>query len=359
MFGSELTAPCVLIVSDDEAHASVLRRQVQSLGVHSHELADCARAIAAASHCDVALIVIDLQKPMMDGIEAVRQLRTAARTRQVPVIIIAEGRTGLADRQRGQSLGAVCCLRRQDLDFDALQDQVRLLLELHLKANALQLQIAAYMDEHARIAADNPQVRALQPSLHRHLLQDPLTGLPNRIFFDLHLMALIRRAPRGGRGFGLVWLDVDHLKRINERHQRGVGDRTLLAVAQRLESLVRSSDVLARIEGDTFGLILDGVSDNTAAEAALHKLLAAVGEPLELSLGSPLGEAGQSQETVTLIPTLSVGVALYPRHGEDQATLLGVAEQAALEVLRMGGDGVRVGWSKTGIDPVHPGARAA
>lgn len=344
MFGTELTAPCVLIVSDNDEHAAVLRRQVQSLGVGTHELAECRQAIEAAKNCDVALIVIDLQKPMMDGIEAVRQLRGTPRTSQVPVIIIAEGRMGLADRQRGQSLGAVSYLRRQDLDFDALQDQVRLLLELHLRANGLQLQLAAFLEDHARMAADNPQVRALRPSLHRHLLQDLLTGLPNGMFFDLHLAGLMRRAARGGRGFALVWIDIDHLKRINERYQRGVGDRTLVAVAQRLESLVRSSDVLARIEGDTFGLILDGVTDTASAEAALRKLLAAAGEPLEIPL-----TAETPTETVTLIPTLSIGVALYPRHGEDRVTLLSVAEQAAQDVLRMGGDGVRVGWTGAAI----------
>jgi len=354
MFGHELTVPCVLIVSDTEEHGSVLRRHVQSLGVHTHELADCRLAIQAAKSCDVALIVIDLQKPMMDGIEAVRQLRAAARTSHVPVIIIAEGRMGLADRQRGQTLGAVSYLRRQDLDFDALQDQVRLLLDLHLRANGLQLQIAAFLEDHARMAADNPQVRALQPSLHRHLLQDLLTGLPNRMFFDLHLLGLMRRAARGGRGFALVWIDIDHLKRINERYQRGVGDRVLVAVAQRLESLVRSSDVLARIEGDTFGLILDNVTENLGAEAALRKLLAAAGEPLEITLS----EEDKAGQTVTLIPTLSVGVALYPRHGEDQTALLSVAEQAAHEVLRMGGDGVRVGWSGAAINADAARARS-
>ena len=336
MHGMELMAPCVLIVSDAPDRCAVLRRHVEPLGIDIHEASDCLAAIARARHCDPALILLDLQLPMMDGFEAVRLLRCAPRTAHVPVIMIAETRMGLIERQRGQVLGAVAFLQRQDLDFDALQEQIRLLLQLHVRANGLQMQIHSFLDDHARLSAENPQVRALQPSLHRHLLLDLLTGLPNRMFFDLHLMGLIRRGARGGKGFALVWIDLDHLRRINERYGREVGDQMLLAVAQRLEQVVRSSDVLARIEGDTYGLILDGVTEPKGAQAALSKVLSMAGEPLEIT--------DMKGETVTLIPTLSAGVALYPRHGEDQLGLFTVAQQSAHDVLRMGGDGVRVGW---------------
>ena len=336
MHGMELTAPSVLIVSDAEDRCAALRRHVLPLGVEIHEVGNCNAAIERARSCDAALILLDLQLPMMDGFEAVRLLRCAPRTAHVPVIMIAEMRMGLTDRQKGQALGAVAFLQRQDLDFDALQEQIRLLLQLHVRANALQMQIYSFLDEQARIATENPQVRALQPSLHRHLLLDMLTGLPNRMFFDLHLMGLIRRGARGGKGFAMVWIDLDHLHRINERYGREVGDQMLLAVAQRLETVVRSSDVLARIEGDTYGVILDGVIDAKAAKAALNKLLAVAGEPLEMT--------ASDGQPVTVIPTLSVGVSLYPQHGEDQVTLFNVAQQSAQDVLRMGGDGVRIGW---------------
>ena len=346
MHGMELTAPCVLIVSDAEDRCAVLRRHVAPLGIEIHEVSDCLAAIARARHCDPALILLDLQLPMMDGFEAVRLLRCAPRTAHVPVIMIAEVRMGLVERQRGQALGAVAFLQRQDLDFNALQEQIRVLLQLHVRANALQMQIYSFLDDHARLSADNAQVRALQPSLHRHLLLDLLTGLPNRMFFDLHLMGLIRRGARGGKGFALVWIDLDHLKRINDRYGRDIGDQMMVAVAQRLEQVVRSSDVLARIEGDTYGLILDGVIDPKGVQAALKKMIAVAGEPLEV--------AGPDGQPVTLIPTLSAGVALYPRHGEDQVALFSVAQQSAQDVLRMGGDGVRVGWGTT-----EPGADAA
>ncbi len=341
MQGMELSAPCVLIVSDAPERGAALKRHVEPMAVVVHDLPHCHAAIERSKGCDTALIVLDLQLPMMDGFEAVRQLRNAPRTAHVPIIMIADGRVGMAERKRGQSLGAVAYLQRQDLDFDALQEQIRMLLELHVRANGLQLQIDTFLDQQARLSISNPQIRAMQPGLHRHLLTDLLTGLPNRMFFDLHLAALIRRGARGGRGFSLVWIDLDHLSRVNDRYQRAVGDQMLVTIAQRLEAVVRSSDVLARVEGDTYGLILDDVGESKAVRAALNKVLAVAGEPLEAT-----GADGQS---VTLIPTLSVGVACYPRHGEDQVTLMGVAQQAAQEVLRLGGDGVRIGW-----DPPQP-----
>lgn len=345
MHGRELTAPCVLIISDTESHCAALRRQVEPLGVQLFELASCQAAIEQAKHCDVALMLLDLQMPMLDGIEAVRQLRTAPRTAYVPVIMIAEGRIGLSERQRGRALGSVSFLQRQELDFDALGEHIQLLLQQHVRANALQVQIEHFLDEQSRLATENPLMRAVQPSLHRHLLLDLLTGLPNQMYFELNLLNMIRRGARNGQGLALVWIDLDHLNRVNQRYGRQTGDQMLIEIAQRLETVVRGSDVLARIEGDTYGLILDGVSKPKVAENALAKLLAVAGQPLELAV---------TEGPVTVIPTLSVGVAFYPSHSEDMHGLLVAAQQAAQEALDAGGDGVRVAWDGSGKAAPRP-----
>ena len=340
MTASRTSRPTVMLVCDSEVNARVLRRHAQSLPVDVVETADCLAAIELAGNQELALILVDLQQPMMDGLEAVRVLRATPRTAHVPLIIVADTRVGLAERQRGVSLGSVAFVHRLESDFDQLREQMRLILAMHLQAATVQRQIHLFLDEHARIAEANPQIAAMTPSLHRHLLLDLLTGLPNRMFFELHLLALMRRNARGGAGFALAWLDVDHLPRINQRHRRSTGDRLLTAIAQRLETGVRSSDILARIGGDTYGVVLDGVVDEAGAKTAVGKLLKAVGEPLDSldAQGAPL----------TLVPTLSVGVALYPRHGEDLTELYHVSRLAAAEVLRQGGDGVRVGWSSPG-----------
>ncbi len=326
--------PKVLIVDDSDSNRLVLRRLVDELGADAIEAADGAEGLLAARSNDVALILLDLQMPTMDGFEATRLLRSAPRTAHIPIIMITEVRVSLADQRHGLDLGAIAYLNRNGLDFEALKEQMRVLLDLHVRANVLQTLIHEFLADSARLAVNNEQIRALQSGLHRHLLLDPLTGLPNRMYFDLHLDIALKRAERGGRPFGVAWVDIDHVERLNERHGRDVGDALLLAIGSRMESVVRVSDVLARVANHSFGLILDGVTNAAGAELAIKKVLAVAGEELE---------AGANGAAVTIIPTLSVGGALYPRHGRDRATLMQRASESAAEVRAGGGDGVRIG----------------
>jgi diguanylate cyclase (GGDEF)-like protein len=211
---------------------------------------------------------------------------------------------------------------------------VATLIALQREAVAVQQHIHRFLDSHARLAEEHPDYAALSPAINRHLLVDRLTGLPNHMFFELHLSALLRRSGRSGRGFALLWMDVDHLQRLNHRLGRAAGDHLLTTLAGRIESGVRSSDVLARIGGDTFGMLLDGVGDETAVTAALQKVLAPVGETLEFPAGG---------ESIRVSPSFSVGAALFPRHAETQSGLYAAARLAAEAVRGSGGNGLRVG----------------
>lgn len=328
--------PKVLIVDDSDANRLVLRRVAEELNAEVLEAADGLQGLDKAAHNDIALVLLDLQMPMMDGFEATRALRASPRTAHIPIIMITEVRVSLADQRTGLGLGAVAYLTRQNLDFVALKEQMRLLLDLYLRASDLQAQIHAFLDDSAKLAAQNENIGALQDGLHRHLLLDPLTSLPNRMYFDLHLDIALKRAVRGGRPFAVAWMSLDHLARINERHGRHIGDAILLAVGSRMEAIVRVSDVLARVAGDTYGIILDGVTRAGEATLALQKTVAACGEALEVLL--------PDSDILTIIPTLSVGVAIYPRHGKDRSSLIDMARKSAAEVVVNGGDGVRVGF---------------
>ena len=329
--------PKVLIVDDSDSNRLVLRRVVEELGAEAIEAADGAEGLDAARSNEVALILLDLQMPALDGFETTRLLRATPRTAHIPIIMITEVRVSLADQKHGIALGAIAYLLRQNLDLTALKEQMRPLLDLHSRAISLQTQIQEFLKDSARLAASNDQLRALQDGLHRHLLLDPLTGLPNRMYFDMHLDISLKRATRGGRPFAVARLDLDHLSRINERHAREVGDAMLLAVGGRMENVVRASDVLARLDGASYGIILDGVTTAAEAKLALKRLLAIASEPVDV----PASDLGPD---VTIIPTVSAGVAIFPRHGKDRTALLHVAEQAAAEMLLNGGDGVRVGY---------------
>lgn len=164
----------------------------------------------------------------------------------------------------------------------------------------------------------------------RHMAQhDALTGLANRaLFFDL-LRQTFANAKRDHSRFALLGVDLDDFKPVNDRHGHLVGDRVLSEVARRLRDAVRESDIVARVGGDEFMLLLRGVEDEAGAVAVAEKVRLALREPCPL-------------DTLSARVTASIGVALFPDHGVDETTLLNHADIAMYWAKQHGQDRVCV-----------------
>jgi diguanylate cyclase (GGDEF)-like protein len=145
-------------------------------------------------------------------------------------------------------------------------------------------------------------------------IRDPLTGIYNRAFFGEVLQQELARAHREGRGFGLLFLDLDDFKRVNDTHGHPVGDALLVAASAQLRVATRASDVVARVGGDEFIVLIRGVSDAHGLEQARLKVEGAVGATAIEVSGGPL----QIRATV--------GVAGYPADGPTEAALLQAAD---------------------------------
>lgn len=154
-------------------------------------------------------------------------------------------------------------------------------------------------------------------------LHDALTDLPNRTVFDSHLAAELASARRNREGFGLLFLDLDGFKDINDRFGHGFGDQVLKGVAERLRTALRQSDLVARIGGDEFVVLLRRVSLLNDAESVAAKIHAAMTQPFEIE--------GQG-----VICGTSIGIALYPEHGQDAVTLVAHADQAMYRAKAQG-----------------------
>ncbi len=156
-----------------------------------------------------------------------------------------------------------------------------------------------------------------------HAYHDPLTGLPNRMFLKDRLRLALAQARRSGRGFAVVWLDLDHFKEINDTLGHGVGDRILQDVAVRLRDCVRGEDAVARLGGDEFLLLLASVRHKEEAAHVAKKILGRMGEPFRV-------------DGHELHLTTSAGIALFPQDGKDAGTLLKNADGAMYRAKELG-----------------------
>jgi diguanylate cyclase (GGDEF)-like protein len=178
------------------------------------------------------------------------------------------------------------------------------------------------------------QARALEEA-RRLAYYDTLTELPNRACFDENLTHTLQRARSDGRGFALLFLDLDQFKRINDTLGHAVGDDLLRIIAKRLTRVLRldhgheprtgsahDSD-LCRRGGDEFIVLLDSVADEAAAARVAQRVLEALAKPVMLA---------KNQVYVSA----SIGIVLFPRDGDDLSTLLMNADIAMYQAKSRG-----------------------
>ncbi len=165
------------------------------------------------------------------------------------------------------------------------------------------------------IVRDMRDRHAAQARIHHLAHHDVLTGLPNRGAFMERLDQLMAAARESGDRLALLFIDLDHFKRVNDSLGHLVGDALLKTVAARITECLRTSDLVARFGGDEFMVLLPAANQRSDIEEVAHKLLRAIEVPMEM-------------EGRSISVTPSIGVALYPDHGDTAATLIKHADTA-------------------------------
>ena len=135
---------------------------------------------------------------------------------------------------------------------------------------------------------DVTEQRQLEEQLKHQAFHDALTGLPNRILFQDRISQQLATARRNGTTAGVLFVDLDDFKVVNDTMGHGVGDELLIATAARLCGLIRDSDSAARLGGDEFALLISDVENSAMVEAAAGRIVEAFGEPFALASGSVL-----------------------------------------------------------------------
>ena len=155
--------------------------------------------------------------------------------------------------------------------------------------------------------------------------QDPLTGLPNRIFFQERLAAILSRVARNGTGepVAVLFIDLDHFKLINDTFGHAVGDNALQVIASMVRSIAGDEENVARVGGDELTVFLPGVADLEEAKRVARRIFDAIAIPLAL-------DGNQIHVSAT------IGIAMSPCDGDSSAALVRNAEHAMHRAKELG-----------------------
>lgn len=172
---------------------------------------------------------------------------------------------------------------------------------------------------------------ALIKRLEAMALTDSLTQLPNRALFADRANIALARAERDNIGFGVLYLDLDKFKQMNDQYGHASGDHLLKAAAERISSVLRPTDTVARLGGDEFVVLVDTTGSTLdikqAVQTVAEKIHQAMQQPLQLPRGNE-------------VVSVSIGIAVWPEHGSSVESLLQSADQAMYNAKNKGGNGV-------------------
>lgn len=168
---------------------------------------------------------------------------------------------------------------------------------------------------YAGTVANISHIKTKRGKLEKLALQDSLTGLPNRRFFEQTLIRVLENAKRNKTKFALLYLDLDNLKKVNDTFGHIIGDELLKEVSNRLRKISRSSELLARLSGDEFTLIVENITNNNSLIKIIKRVNAIFKESFNIKKNN-------------FSTSTSIGIAVYPDSSTDPHELQLAADHA-------------------------------
>ena len=227
---------------------------------------------------------------------------------------IAEGELGYQIQVKGKDE-----LAQTAVSFNEMSAKLKHLDAERAKKEAEIRQLNQALEQ--RVTERTTQLQDANTQLEHQALHDSLTNLPNRALFHDRLSNTLSSAQRSQELFALIGLDLDLFKEINDTLGHHAGDLVLQHVAQACHKILRESDTVARMGGDEFSILLPKVTDREHAMQIAQRVLAAIKEPLQID--------GHLIEV-----SASLGIAIYPEHGDDELTLIMHGDAAMYEAKR-------------------------
>ncbi len=266
----------LLVEDDDDDHEVFAMSLHGETGWEVTRVVDIREAVSALDDKEYDAVVSDLTLPDARGVDAVLRIRAA--NPSVPLVVLSN-----------------------------VEDEVTSLEAVRAGAHDFLLKAKADRETVLRTLRSSRERAAKERELRKLANEDPLTGLANRARFQERLAEEVARAERACATFGLMYLDLDGFKGVNDQLGHDAGDALLVEVGRRLSGTLREMDFAARLGGDEFAVILD-VSSLKDAAACARRVLSALAKPygqhsaqaaVTASIGLALFEAGESPRAVT------------------------------------------------------------
>ena len=286
-------AVCRILIVDDEpnmlkSYRRVFKRRDYEVAFASS--GEEALQMAEAFRPDIALL--DIMMPGMDGYEVCRSWKGREETKDIEVLFVS-GKGQLDDRLRAYRLRASDFLVKPFSN-----DELLAKIELIIEKRRFYLELAT---------------------------TDALTGLGNRKFFEEKFENIYRISSQYKQIFSIAILDVDHFKAVNDTYGHDTGDYVLQEVAKLLRGKIRKDDLLARIGGEEFALLLSGTEGQNTRKV-MERLRKGVDEHI-------FQKPGESQAVKV---TISIGFACFPATAADKDGLFKAADKALYQAKRRG-----------------------
>ncbi|MGQ9427101.1 EAL domain-containing protein [Gilvimarinus sp. F26214L] len=285
----------ILVVDDDQSSRMIMRGVLERDGYRVSQASDGQEALDYCRSSMPDLILMDALMPIMDGFTACENI-LALRADTHPTILMITALQDEGTLERAFAAGAADFIHKP-INITVLRQRVSQVLR------------ASDVDRH----------------IHQLAHFDHLTALPNRMHFVERGSNLLAHAARHAKGAALLFLDLDRFKIINETQGHDLGDRLLKSLAQRLKTCVRDTDLVARLSGDEFTVILSDIHHSADVAAVARKILAAMLEPFVVA---------EQQIHVST----SIGITLFPDNGESIAELMRQADAAMFRAKARGGN---------------------
>jgi diguanylate cyclase (GGDEF)-like protein len=285
----------IILITDDEPSSRLSLYGI--LERDNYNIIEAESGLEALEFCQRQLpdlILLDAMMPVMDGFTACRRIRELADQQRLPILMV----TALQDEESVEeafNVGANDYITKP-VNLTVLRQRVASLVNTR-KAEHNVFQLANF---------------------------DSLTNLPNRNQFMTRAQEMINKASKDDEKLAVMFLDLDRFKLINDTQGHDAGDLLLKTVAQRLKNCIRSVDMVARLSGDEFAVILNDIETADVATKVVEKISDSLQRPFAFM-----------QQQVFI--SFSVGIAIYPHNGQTVATLMKHADTAMFKAKAKGG----------------------